>query len=177
MKRLEIFFDKSGRPVRLMVSNEIIWSAKPKEVIRLIQQALEYYQEKRTAEIGERAFFEEIFQILTREGVSESRRELLRREFEKLGLLASGYGEVEQETERVEQVGENEGRDVQEIKETVSNIPASSQSVSQAVPKDEAAESNESDEGVRKKKFDAEDILPMDIMKLALKSRENRKKK
>lgn len=173
MKRLEIFFDKSGRPVRLMVSNEIIWSAKPKEVIRLIQQALEYYQEKRTAEIGERAFFEEIFQILTREGVSESRRELLRREFEKLGLLASDYGEGEQETERVEQVEENKVRDVQEIKETVSNVPASSQ----AVPKDEAAESSESGEGVRKKKFDAEDILPMDIMKLALKSRENRKKK
>ena len=56
MKSISIFFDKNGRPVRLMVSNEIVWPTKPKEIIRLIQRALEYYQEKRIAEIGERAF-------------------------------------------------------------------------------------------------------------------------
>ena len=73
--------------------------------------------------------------------------------------------EVEQKTERTE---ENKVGDVQKIEES----STSSQSVSRSFPEGKTAENSESGEKVRKEELDAEDILPMDIMKLAL----NRKK-
>ena len=157
MKRLGVFFDKNGRTVKLTVSEEIVWPVKTREVMRLVQQALEYYQEKRTAEIGERAFFEEIFQILTREGVSESRRELLRREFEKLGLLFSNNGEVhqgriEQEARKKEQVGVDLQDNFQPAEKHREPQPAKGQKQGE----------------VKRRKREPDPMLPNDILRWAL---------
>ncbi len=159
MKRLGVFFDKNGRTVKLTVSEEIVWPVKTREVMRLVQQALKYYQEKRTAEIGERAFFEEIFQILTREGVSESRKELLRREFEKLGLLLSNDGEVNQG--RIEQEARKKEQEGEYLQDNFQPQPAEEHREPQPAKGQKQGE-------VKRRKREPDPMLPNDILRWAL---------
>ena len=165
MGKLKVFYDyKSGRAIRLAtLDDNIVWHLRTVELMRLLQRAFDYYQEKRIAEIGAEAFYREVFQLITK-GVSEGRKKLIEEQFKQLGLLG---------TQEEQEVGLQQAEAGEEKEEDSASVPSDSQPHNpQPQPIEEHREpqpaEKQNQEKPEHKKREPDMMLPNDILRWAL---------